>query len=470
MLLARGFAVVDQTKLCGRILDTLVREFQADIRPLGASVVVLLSLVLVGEILLRVGATPQISRSVVHCGVGLYIAQLPELFRYPTGVYLVAIVFVVGNYIAWRRKWWSGIHAARKESVGTITFPLALIPALLVTWSTDVGRLFAFKTAILILAISDPLAALVGGSFPSPMNFYVDGSRKSVVGTAAFFSSALLITMYGLQQNSTRIISSTLWATEDLLACSLIGAWTTTVVELLGKKGWDNFYIVVAGVSSLVFVTEHMEYKRQLLAAIALGTAFILWKVYRFTATQSEAIVGGLFVAQLASFGGWVWSIAAFKFVEIVVLQPLLSIGRDSMSVTADFIYGSLAIPAIILLINAVWPHELLFWGFIGSFATIVVGDCLSVRSWDNVPKFSSGRFIRTAGELLLLGFTGAYYAQLSSWEHIFLWFATLMVLGVFAALVPLPLARVLSLAGRYSTVAPLVGAVLFSVLVFLSP
>ncbi len=125
-----------------------------------------MALVGVGEVLRVWGrVSAEGSRRVVHSGVGVFVAITPYLFARPDLVYVLAVVFVVVNYATLRRRWLRGIHGTARRSLGTVTFPLALLPALVIGWSADPGRVFALQLTFLILAFSDPLASIIGTRF-----------------------------------------------------------------------------------------------------------------------------------------------------------------------------------------------------------------------------------------------------------------------------------------------------------------
>lgn len=339
---------------------------------------VLLGLVGLGEGLRGlVGAGSAVPRRVVHAGVGLVVAATPLAFSSPGPVYGLGLLFIAGN--AWAR-WkdrFQGIHGGRPESIGTITFPLALLPALFVCWTLDVGRVYILQIAFLILALADPMAAWVGERWGRRSAFAVGRGQKSPVGTLAFFGVALLVTLSALGL----VAPPGGWS--DYMIVAVIVAAVTTAVELLGGRGWDNFFIVQAGVVALVVWHEQPARALDLLGAVGLGVAFgILAYRLRFL-DRSGAIAGGLLAASLIGLGGLAWAVPAFTFFVLSSLlskavrrQTAAAAGHDEKGHVRDAgqVIANGGVGWACLLVFAVWPSgtgwlEATYWGFLGAFA-----------------------------------------------------------------------------------------------------
>src|SRR5690606_37454030 len=139
------------------------------------------------------GWRPESSRRAVHVLVGLMVVASPWLFDEPTAIYGLAAVFVGVNVVAVRRGLFPGMHGIARPSWGTVTFPLALLLALVTCWTLDAARVYVLQAAFLVLAVSDPLASLVGMSLARPGRYAVDGHAKSLAGSGAFFASAFVL-------------------------------------------------------------------------------------------------------------------------------------------------------------------------------------------------------------------------------------------------------------------------------------
>jgi uncharacterized protein (TIGR00297 family) len=334
----------------------------------------LLALVGVGEGLRRLGVRATTSRRVVHAGVGLFVVITPFLFATAGPVYVLAGVFVAANAVARWRQWWPGVHAARPHSLGTVAFPLALFPALLLGWRNGAEHLLAFQAAFLVLAFSDPLAAWVGERQPRPT--VLGASSKSWQGSVAFAVSAWGLCAVTL---TAGVQYGRLAATGyEIAGISLVVAIVTTMTEWLGRRGWDNFFIVPAAMIPLIVWEQSPHRLGMLLAGGGAGLLFaaLAWRLRALS--PSGTVAGGLLAAALIGLGGVSWAVPAFVFF---ILSSLLSrvgkrrkrhaASRSAKGTVRDAgqVYANGAVGGTLLVLHAVAPSPLLYWGFLGAFA-----------------------------------------------------------------------------------------------------
>jgi len=208
-----------------------------DLGALGLFAAALVGAVALGEGLRLAGWRPESTRRVVHVLVGLAVAGCPPWFSGPGPIYVLAIVFLVGNVVAVRQRWMPGMHAIERRSWGTVTFPLALLVALGLCWTLDPSRVYVLQTAFVVLALADPAASLLGEWVGRPVR--IGGAMKSAAGSAAFLLVATVSAAWALD------LTTTLGAV-DRLGWALTAAALATLAEALGKTGWDNLWIVLA--------------------------------------------------------------------------------------------------------------------------------------------------------------------------------------------------------------------------------
>jgi hypothetical protein len=104
-----------------------------------------------------------------------------------------------------------------------------------------------YVIAVLVLAVSDSLASLVGINY-GVMTFLVQDDRKSVEGCLFFFITAFTIVHVAL----------TLLTPLDDLVCLLAAVYVAalvTALELICLSGADNFYVPVAVIAILLKIT-----------------------------------------------------------------------------------------------------------------------------------------------------------------------------------------------------------------------
>lgn len=268
-------------------------------------------LVALGEGLRAIGVSAEATRRVVHGGASLFVAATPFLFSRPLPLYVLATLFVLVNAGGQSKGWWSGMHEARPESWGTVTLPLAVLPALAATWSVEVERILILQVSFLVLAVADPIASGVGRAV---------GRREWIrgatwVGSGVFFGTASFL-------SGTVLFWRGGWPLERVFAAAVFVAVVATVIEAVARRGWDNLFVVLGIVLVLVPLHEGTGTIGSLTLALAVGG--VVWVVaYRSGALNRRGSVGaGLFGASLVGLGGWAWALPGFAFF---VLSSALS-------------------------------------------------------------------------------------------------------------------------------------------------
>lgn len=281
----------------------LVSLVLSDWMAVGLSAVGLGALVALGEGLRLFGVSGRSTRRVVHAGVGVFVAAAPWAFTTPGPLYALGGLFVLVNGAAKLRQVLPGMHAARPQSWGTVTFPLALLPAVAMTWSVSPERIPALQTAFLVLAVADPVAAWVGERRTAANS--VEESGKTLAGSTAFAVCAALVTASALP-------ALTPWTPGQIAIAAVVVATVGAAVEAIGTRGWDNLFVVLAVIVSLLAVESVSG--GLVLSSVCAGAAFagLSWRTR--TLTLSGAIAGGLLAASLIGLGGWAWAVPGFAF------------------------------------------------------------------------------------------------------------------------------------------------------------
>ena len=187
-------------------------------------------------------AGPEVVRKCFHVGAGLSLLALPFVFDGPAPVVALAVLAVVA-FVAVRR-----VEALRR-SVGVVLAGVGRDSAGEMWFAVGAGTLFciadgdamAFCVPVLVLALADAAAALVGQRFGS---FAIFGGRKSLEGSAAFFVVALASAHAGL------VLFGTVAGPRAVLVALLLAS-SLAVVEAASGKGIDNLTIPLGGFAVL---------------------------------------------------------------------------------------------------------------------------------------------------------------------------------------------------------------------------
>lgn len=171
----------------------------------------------------------ELSRKIVHIGTGA-VVPLAWFFEIPFVVALpVAAVITVVTTINHQWRFIPAVEDVDRNSYGTIAYGVAITTLLLLFWP---GRADAVSAGVLVMALGDGLAGLIGRNVDSP-KWVLFGQTKSSVGTItmAVVSSLVLI---GLAQ----------WSGADLSLPAALGMVAmATGLEQLSWGGLDNLSV-----------------------------------------------------------------------------------------------------------------------------------------------------------------------------------------------------------------------------------
>ncbi len=171
----------------------------------------------------------ELSRKIVHIGTGA-VVPLAWFFEIPFVVALpVAAVITVVTTINHQWRFIPAVEDVDRNSYGTIAYGIAITTLLLPFWPT---RADAVSAGVLVMALGDGLAGLIGRNVVSP-KWVLFGQTKSSVGTMtmAVVSGLVLI---GLAR----------WSGVDLSLPAALGMVAmATGLEQLSWSGLDNLSV-----------------------------------------------------------------------------------------------------------------------------------------------------------------------------------------------------------------------------------
>ena len=171
----------------------------------------------------------ELSRKIVHIGTGA-VVPLAWFFEIPFVVALpVAAVITVVTTINHQWRFIPAVEDVDRNSYGTIAYGIAITTLLLLFWPT---RADAVSAGVLVMALGDGLAGLIGRNVASP-KWVLFGQTKSSIGTMtmAIVSGLVLI---GLAR----------WSGADLSLPAALGMVAmATGLEQLSWRGLDNLSV-----------------------------------------------------------------------------------------------------------------------------------------------------------------------------------------------------------------------------------
>lgn len=172
----------------------------------------------------------EITRKIVHIVTGLLTLLFPILLKNHWLVLFLCASFAIILILSLRFNFLKSINAIDRESVGAISYPFAVFGCYLayeysgyrgVYHYNDQAYTF-FYLPILILALCDPIAALIGKRWPIGKI-----RNKTLMGSFAFFIVAFAL--------------SFIFTHSILLSIAI--AIISTLAEAISPRGYDNITI-----------------------------------------------------------------------------------------------------------------------------------------------------------------------------------------------------------------------------------
>lgn len=174
----------------------------------------------------------EITRKIAHLATGLLSLWFPVLIDDVWYVFMLCFIFFILLIASRRLKYLSSVNAIDRDSMGSTAYPIAVFGCYLVYYYMEKSYIF-FNLPILILAISDPLAALIGKQWPLG-KYSIGCGEKTLMGSMAFFISASVLSF---------ILLFPLVEIELVLTISLLIGLISTIVEGFSWRGMDNLTI-----------------------------------------------------------------------------------------------------------------------------------------------------------------------------------------------------------------------------------
>ncbi|MDQ3072558.1 MAG: phosphatidate cytidylyltransferase [Bacteroidota bacterium] len=180
------------------------------------------------------------TRKMVHAVGGIIALLFPVYFTDHWPVLVLSAAFALMLLLSRSFKLLPSINAVDRHTLGSIMFPIAVYGCFLAYYYS--GKVTFFYHPVLILALADPAAALVGKCWPSG-TYRVGKETKSLSGSLAFFTVA--VTASALILARTNFMESEFWLVV------FASAAVTTLTEGISRNGLDNLTIPLGALAVL---------------------------------------------------------------------------------------------------------------------------------------------------------------------------------------------------------------------------
>ncbi len=316
------------------------------------------------------------TRKFVHILTGLLIALTPLLLQRPYPLLIISGIFAVFNWFAIRKKWMPGMHATEKTSYGTVFYPISFFILIILLW--DWHRTI-LVIAMLIMAIADALAAIVGENMRKPIRYQFNGEPKSLQGSAVMLIATFFIALLGLKfcypfDHLSMGMINGLWF-------AAIVAVISTACESISYKGSDNLTVPLGAAFALHYMITHTT-DQNLIFTIGLGIALLIAIIsyYLHFLSGSGSISTFLLGTVVFGTGKWEFSIPILLFF---FLSSLLSkMGKKWKQRFADTfqkggrrdvgqVLANGGVAGVIVLLWNYFPADVWYFVFVGSIAAV---------------------------------------------------------------------------------------------------
>jgi len=269
------------------------------------------------------------TRKLVHMATGLLIAGTPYVIGSKWPLVVVALFFVIFNAIALSRGWLSGLHDTLRPTLGTVFYPISFLILLLWLWEDYRVVLIC---SMLIMAIADALAALVGGRAVRPRVYYLGPEAKSIQGSAAMFVTSFLIVLACLW-----LLGPKAGTAISVWWMALAVAIVATVCEAISFNGSDNLTVPLGSAFILHYLLSRTPQDAVLLIVgllLSLALALVSYRIGFLNASGAAAS----FLLGTIVFGVGRWTFA-LPILTFFILSSLLSqLGKRKKKLYAGII------------------------------------------------------------------------------------------------------------------------------------
>lgn len=165
-----------------------------------------------------------------HIGTGFITLLFPTMLSNHWWVLVLCATFAILLSTSIKFNFLKSINAVDRDTLGSLCYPLAVYTSFLAyVWK---GNTLFFFLPMLIMALADPAAALVGKRWPWKP-YSVGKQKKSVAGSLAFLVVSTMLAVYFLGGMTT----------SEHISLVLTIAVSSTLAEAFSAKGYDNVTI-----------------------------------------------------------------------------------------------------------------------------------------------------------------------------------------------------------------------------------
>lgn len=382
--------------------------------------------------------SPNVTRKMVHIITGFFVASTPFLFDSNIPIIVISSVFTVITFISVKYGFLPGLNSVGRQSYGTVFYPISLIILLIFLWA---NYPFIIVLAMLVLAIADPVAAIVGERLTNAHRFRLAYDEKSLEGSLLMFLTTSGIIFLGLKTGTNLFIETVRLTTLQCFWTAFIVGIIATVCEAMSSYGSDNLSVPLGVAFALHFMltrfgTPAANENLQFTVGLVLAALVALLTFYLKFLNNNGAVATFLLGTVVFGIGGWKFSIPILVFFILSSLLSKLgkkrkkklaqtfqkSSRRDLGQVAAN---GGMA--GLLVILWNYYPNDYLFYLYLGALSAVTADTWATeigffakelprlILNFKPVPQGTSGGLTVLGTMASTLGATTIAYA---GWFH----------------------------------------------------
>lgn len=327
---------------------------------------------------------PELVRKLFHLSGGLFGLPLPWIFGDLKPVLFLAVM-IAAAFIAMRfvGRLRGGVgqvlFAVKRESIGELCYIASMV---LLFWFSRGDKLL-YAVPLLMLALADTAAALVGEEY-GKLQIHAAGGPKSIEGAIAFFFTAFFCVH----------VPVLLWGGTGRLESLLIAVNLSIMVMMAESAAWWGLDNLIVPLWGYLLLKSQISMDTAGLAsdlAFVLSLGLIMWFWRNRTTLADDTLMGAALWGYVVwSVGGWRWTlpplIQLLSYATVTRQTPMDQLRLFRFPVVLAQIAGSI----FWLLVYREAGEPAVFYPFVSCFAANVAIIAL-VRHKFAVPEL--GRF-----------------------------------------------------------------------------
>lgn len=188
----------------------------------------------------RLNLKGEVTRKFAHFAATLATITFPYLFSSHWYILILAGIFFAILFFSRNSAQLKSIHDIDRKSVGSYLLPVSIYITFLI--AQLLGNKFLFILPMLILAICDPMAGILGinlKNYNHRITIFGHKTKKTILGSGSFLASSFIVSVIALYFHRTVFDLKTFWLAMGIAVIS-------TAVELISWRGTDNLSIPVS--------------------------------------------------------------------------------------------------------------------------------------------------------------------------------------------------------------------------------